>query len=1011
MDDTELLISTSLAKETDSGDTKSEGPAATTTRKQAWIQVVVSPELTASSSIFTFVPPSPDRPVTLNVPDSSTANPVDEAASTVTLVSGVTTTPSEHATETPGTGAGTGSHVIQIEPLLNPENLELAQALQTEKSYSAPLDIPEFGWTDCFQLGVRLTYITLLLRRNISPRILTIDEGAEGGDGMAGKLTATQIFILAHSGLAFNTSTQSLVICHTSPTSKAPVTKANPSKKRAKRHKKKTKKMVESHCSLVDRVKARLPVKLWTPTHANNDRVGEKGAIAVFRALRVNTTLLSLSLQHLGLGDQAMCALAAMLRCNSTLTKLDLQGNRIGPLGVQALCDAIEDIPDSMLVHLDLSYNRITDAGVPSLCRAFRENETVVWLNVSWNQLTSLALLDFLEAMRDNFVLSDVAMYGKDCDEDQYCQNHESKFAKRIAGALRCVNDSFDQLRLTSSCARLSVRRLRQSRWVTLPDTHLLEMDTLVIAGLLPLNTKLLTLDLSHNPGIERWAILEVLASIKHCKTLKTVNLVSTGLREEVAEQVAELVASNETLVSITMHRDPIQVQQVRGCHPEAAVEVMEFDIPKEHHFDRWILAKCLILNRPTQELNRIRLPVAPAETIGSNSKLVSVNLSGRTFDMYEVVFLSKKMFHHLHIGRVSLNNCSIESYGGIALADAVRNHATLETLEIERNAIGVAGGAAMAECVQYNASLKCLNLSWNRIGNDGAAGFRHALKANRSLHRLDLRGNNLSAPAIIAISEGLGGNACLIELHLRWNTICPRGAEALAQALTVNKALRVLDIEHHTMGEAGARAFALMLEKNTCLQELNMKGDDSISDGDAKGIGAEQAQQIAIVLMEKNKSLTNLNIAQNQIGKDGVVCFSNVLKFNKTLKILDLSLSGMDGKIALRFFECLGMNNSLVKLNLAHNRISNEGAMACLKALDGNKTLQDLNLTDNLITEEPLALLLQKLRSPKCAIALKWLCIAENSMTERTYQAFRSLNTGLTVVLEEEKHRGSEMA
>lgn len=999
MDDTELLVSPPPTAEADTVVLKSEEPRVTTPRKQAWIQVVVSPALMASSSIFTFTPPPPTEDLILTGVGSSTANQNGGTVSPVGPVSGVTTPPEAEA----DLAATTGSHVIQMEPLLESENLELAQALQTEKSYSTPLDIPEFGWADCFQLGVRLTYTTMLLRRNISPRILTVDEGVTGdGDEMVGKLTATQICILAHSGLAFNSSTQSLVIRQAPPAAKpkAPVKRKIPTKKKAK-------KMVKSHCNLIDGIKSRLPLKHWT-THTATNNVGDKGAIAVFRALRVNTSLLSLTLQHLGLGDQAMCTLAAMLRCNSTLTKLDLQGNNIGPRGVQALCDAIEDIPDSMLLHLDLSSNRITDSGIPSLCRAFRENETLVWLNVSWNQLTSLALLDFLQALRDNFVLSNVAMYGKDCDEDQYCENHESKFAKQITEALRCVNDCFDQLRLTSSRACLPVRKLKQSRWVTIPGTNLMEMDALVIAGLLPLNTKLLTLDLSNNPGIERWAILEVLASIKHCKTLTSVNMANTGLYEEVAERVAELIASNETLVSITMHRDPIQVQEVRGCHHEVALEILEFDIPKGHHFDRWILAKCLALNRPTQELNRVRLPVALAETIGSSSKLVSVNLLGRAFDMYEVVFLSKKIFHHLHLGRVALNNCSIESYGGIALADAVRNHATLETLELEHNAIGIAGGAAMVECIQYNASLTYLNLSWNRIGNDGAAGFRHALRANRSLQRLDLRGNDLSAPAIVAISDGLRGNACLTELFLRWNTICPRGAEALAEALLMNKTLRLLDIEHHTMGAAGAHAFALMLEKNTCLQELNMKGDDAISDGDAKGIGAEQAQQIAVVLTEKNKSLTHLNIAQNQIGKDGIVWFSNLLKFNKTLKVLDLSLSGMDGKIALRFFECLGMNKTLVKLNLAHNRISNEGTMACLKALDVNKVLEDLNLTDNLITEEPLALLNQKLRSPKCAIALKWLCIAENAMTERTYQALRTLShTGLTLVLEEEKHRG----
>lgn len=908
------------------------------------------------------------------------------------------------------------SHSIQIDELLDHTSLELTRALQAEKAYSVPVDIPDFGWLECFQLGVRLAYVTMLLRRAISPRILRLDEEATDAEYAVTRLSATQMCILAHAGLAFNNSTQSLTIRQLAP-APPPVRSKSPKRRRKKKDKPSTNQQLASQPSSP---LAKLSAKLLTKHPHTGDasktisvsdpnKIGDRGAIAVFRALRVNKSLLSLSMQYVGLGDEAACALAAMLRCNSTLTQLDLQGNHIGPRGIQALCDAIEDIPDSMLLRLDLSSNRITDAGVPFLCRALRENETLVWLNVSWNQLTSPALLDLLEALRDNFVLSNVAMYGRDCDEDQYCQNHESKYAKRIAAALRCVNECFDELRLTSSRACLPIRKVKQSRWVTLPGTDLMEMDALVIAGLLPLNTKLLTLDLSDNPGIERWAILVVLASIKHCATLRHVNLTNTGLHEEVAELVAELVASNETLVSITMHTTPITVQEARGCHAEAAVEAMHFDIPKEHHFDRWILAKCLSLNRPTQALNGIRLPAAPAVTTGSSSKLVSVNLSGRAFDLYEVVFLGKKVFHHLHIGRLALNNCSIESYGGAALADGVRNHAVLETLELEHNCIGSAGGVAMAECVQYNSSLTHLNLSWNKIGNDGAAGLREALRANRTLLRLDLRGNDLGASAIIAISDGLRGNASLKELYLRWNTICPRGAEALAEALTGNKMLRLLDIEHHTMGESGARAFALMLERNTTLQELNMKGDDAVSDGDASGIGAEQAQRIAVALTEKNRTLTSLNIAQNQIGKDGVVWFSNLLKLSKTLKVLDLSLSGMDGKVALRFFECLSMNRTLAKLNLAHNRISNEGMMACIKALEANKVLTDLNLTDNLITEEPLALLLQKLRSPKTSLALKWLCIADNSMTDRTYQAFRTLQmANLTIVLEEEKHRTS---
>uniref|UniRef100_K3WIX3 Uncharacterized protein n=1 Tax=Globisporangium ultimum (strain ATCC 200006 / CBS 805.95 / DAOM BR144) TaxID=431595 RepID=K3WIX3_GLOUD len=998
--------------------------ALSSARKLAWIHATESPPaLSPDSSIFTFVPIStPVEAAGANAVTDMTANADHSLENGGTLAVG-----QYEKIATKGAADARADVILHIDSIaLDAPSLEIANALQAEKSYVVPFDLPELGWYDCFFLGLTLSYTVMLLRRNISPRVLVWNEeddllvpetAALGGGSVnaVGRLNGTQTAIVAHSGIAFNESTQALIIRQVDR--RVATTKKPSAKKTSKKHKQKIKMKKRQQTSKVPETNTRLKPLRWANKSA--PEIGDQSAIALFRALRVNKSLVALTLQHVGLGDVAVGSLAAMVRCNTTLTTLDLEGNRIGPLGIQVLCDALEDAPDSMLLHLNLSDNRITDAGMPHLCRALRENETLVWINLSWNQLTSVALLVFLDAIRDNFVLRGVAMYGRDCDDDRYCQNHESKYATQIAVALRSVNDSFAQLRLTSARAFLPIAKVRQSRWVTLPGTNLMEIDALVLAGLLSLNTKLLTLDLSNNPGIERWAVLKLLASIQHCKTLKHVNLANTGLHEEVAEPVAELIAANATLATITMHEMALQVQELRGCqHDAAVVEAMEYQIPAAHHFDRWILAKCLALNRPTQQLNGIRLPRAPfagiMNTGSKNSNLVSVNWSGRAFDLYEVVFLSKKVFHHLHIGRVALNNCQIESYGGLALADAVRNHATLQTLDLEHNAIGIAGGSAMVECIAANASLTCLNLSWNNIGNDGAADFGRALRSNKSLLRLDMRGNHLGVVGILAISDGLRGNACLQELYLRWNVICPRGAEALADALLANKTLQLLDIEHHTMGSASALAFARMLTTNTRLQELNMKGDDAISDGDAHGIGPEAAERIAVALTETNTSLTNLNMAQNQIGKDGVVWFSNVLKFNRTLRVLDLSLSGMDSKIAIRFFECLTMNHTLVKLNLAHNRISNEGMMACIRALEINRVLQDLNLTDNFITEEPMALLLQKLlRSGAAApnaktptIALQWLCLADNSMTKSTFQGLRMLAFGPTIVLEEATHQ-----
>ncbi|KAF4031937.1 Leucine Rich repeat [Phytophthora infestans] len=429
------------------------------------------------------------------------------------------------------------------------------------------------------------------------------------------------------------------------------------------------------------------------------------------------------------------------------------------------------------------------------------------------------------------------------------------------------------------------------------------------------------------------------------------------------------------------MHETVINVQQVRGNRKYGEIpEKFEFSVDSKHFLDRWILAKCFAVNRFTQELNELRLPdvsrsvktlVNMDTTHKDHRDLVTVNLCGRQLELYEAGFLGKKMLHHLHLGRVTLNSCMIDSAAARALADGVRNHSTLHTIELENNPLGPIGGQALAECLASSSALTYLNLSWTQLGDDGVVGFRDALIRNKSIERLDLRGNDLRVRGVVAIAEGL---RCALE---------------------VSKSLVLLDIEHHTMGSRGATAFASMLERNKRLEHLNIGGTDSDDALDAGlGIGSEQAQRIAEVLTNSNRSLRILHIGANRINADAVARFGELLKFNKTLVALDLSYSGLDAAKAPRFFACLSANNTLRRLDLAHNRIGNEGLVACTRALETNRTLRELNLAYNNMTEEPLAVLAAKLHAPKrlITLTLEWLCLTGNNMTERTRREYLSL-------------------
>ncbi|KAG1701758.1 hypothetical protein DVH05_010252 [Phytophthora capsici] len=1036
--------------------------------KEAWIHVIdLAPDL--QSSIFEFVP-APD-----SFPDHSTGRLIPE----------MKPRPKKRVRFAPETDEDRSflvhDHVHLIDASTERSGMlsVMEQSRQFERSFIVPDDIPPFGWWDCIQLGLSLTYTTICLRQNISSRCLFFEDQQRKRDRSC--ISASQISILARAGLAFNTSTRSLVVRQGEPRPPPPEPATKKLKRRRfrkgvrlgftriatrLRHRKKisskykwaaklSKKLV-SRGNMSEtvtkpeppvkprpsvRLKVNLKVKLKLKRRVNGDqgdntkikkvttgpdknKIGSFGAIAVFQALRVNRTLLSLRLEYAAIDDSAISALAAALRVNMTLTHLSLAGNRISSVGARDLADALEDSPDSMLIDLDLRDNRLKAQGAEELGRALRENETLTRCDLSWNQIGPQAVLGLLSALRDNFALRELCVYGRDLAEDgtQYLTNLNYDSAKRIVVALRHLNDSFSMARLSGPRALLPIDKIKTSRWIHLGGRELMELDGLVIAGLIPQNTMLLSLDLHDNPGLRSAAVLEVLAAIKWSPTLRDVNLSNTGLFPEAGESVGELVALNSTLGTIKMHETVISVQQVRGNQRSGAIpELMTFTVDPKHFLDTWILAKCFAVNRLTQELNELRLPDAtrPSKTsaivdMAANMKdhrdLVTVNVCGRPLELYEVAFLGKKMLHHLHLGRVALNSCMLDGAAARALADGIRNHATLHTLELENNPLGPIGGQALAECLASSSALTYLNLSWTELGDDGVVGFEEALKRNKSIARLDLRGNDLRVRGVVAIAEGLRRTATLRELHLRWNTISPAGAEALAIALESNQSLHLLDIEHHTMGSRGAAAFASMLTRNKHLEQLNIGGTDSDDALDAgPGIGSEQAQRIAEALSSSNRSLRVLHVGANRIDADGASRFGEVLKSNKTLVTLDLSRSGLDTKKAARFFACLSVNSTLECLSLAHNRIGNEGLVACTRALETNRTLKELNLAHNGMTEEPLAVLAAKLHAPKRQIcpALEWLCLTGNSMTDRTRRQYLSLpqNTIAIELQEEEKN------
>ncbi|KAJ3158931.1 hypothetical protein HDU86_002100 [Geranomyces michiganensis] len=109
----------------------------------------------------------------------------------------------------------------------------------------------------------------------------------------------------------------------------------------------------------------------------NNSALTDYAMPHLVRALKQNTTLVSLRIDRCSLGDAAGGMLGMILRENNTLQTLNVRDNALGETGMRRFADALllattttRSSSNSSIKELDLSVNAIGDAGAQHLAGA-----------------------------------------------------------------------------------------------------------------------------------------------------------------------------------------------------------------------------------------------------------------------------------------------------------------------------------------------------------------------------------------------------------------------------------------------------------------------------------------------------------------------------------------------------------------------------------------------------------------------------------------------------------------
>ena len=388
-----------------------------------------------------------------------------------------------------------------------------------------------------------------------------------------------------------------------------------------------------------------------------------------------------------------------------------------------------------------------------------------------------------------------------------------------------------------------------------------------------------------------------------------------------------------------------------------------------------------------------------------------SVNLASLStaFDEVSAKAVASFLFHNKTATSLSLARRGIGPEGMIIITRSIsaRNQ-SLAHLSLRNNNIGDAGAECLGRLLARDGVLQTLDVANNHISPNGVKFILDGVAANKALQMLDLSGNATAAKDAInthgqmvgeALAVMLQTNKTLISLRInsmQWNT---RVFQDLGNGLASNHSLASLSADHNVIGRASMLSLmqALIPARSTprpapFLSHLDLSSCSSTHMGSPL-ISGHSFSALG-TLIEKNTSLTSLNLCNNDLQSDVIRDIAEALKTNASLTHINLGSNSIGPEGMKDLFEMLSINKALKRLNLSDNFLGTDAVMKALAdALTSNHTLTALDLRDIYFDARMVRCLLRGLQGRRLGACTN-IQISANEVVQEARSDLKAIRT-----------------
>ena len=312
----------------------------------------------------------------------------------------------------------------------------------------------------------------------------------------------------------------------------------------------------------------------------------------------------------------------------------------------------------------------------------------------------------------------------------------------------------------------------------------------------------------------------------------------------------------------------------------------------------------------------------ALGEALKTNFGLQTLSVANNELGVSGIRSLAQGPISNEKCGLLFLNVSTngILDEGVVELGKYIKTtHCKLKNLIVRNNGITGEGAMALAEYIEGNREIVHLNIQRNSIGSKGADAL------------------------IIAISQV---PKCAIDVHvIKKLNLYSCGLEMesalLLESTVMNlRSLTFLDLSSNLFGVLGVTAMFRLLFHNPSLRTLDISDNIRGPLEDQKELEHQVYQSLL-----QNKHIQNLHMGKNSYASGVIRALGEGLKGNKTLQKIGLHQTGIDDNGLIAIGNMLLLNRSLLILEIEWNNITKEGIMQFIDLIKPNEHISFINM------------------------------------------------------------------